>query len=327
MPNRGVAAASGQPAADLRAAVGADRRRRRRSGSALRAARAASPIRMGRRLRLAVARQRHLFADRDDHAPLRQGSLTAALAGVGGWDTTDTLARQPRRKRRRASGTSQAAAQQGATLALVDSELLAYESATLTGTNAYKLTGLQRGLYGTSPRRTPPARLSPGSTAPSSHTICRPIRRPDALFQISELQRFRLRRRGSVDLRRLHLHADRRRPVRSDRRAARQRHPARPRPAVGTSQRSPTTSAVSPARVTGVLDLGNLTRSANNCRLARRGVAKVAAYTGPARRNRRRHHQRSPRGQGRRDAGGWPAAKLAEVSRNARAAVTDASRR
>ncbi len=36
------------------------------------------------------------------------------------------------------------------TLCLVDNELLAYAGATLTGTNAYNLTYLYRGLYGTS---------------------------------------------------------------------------------------------------------------------------------------------------------------------------------
>jgi hypothetical protein len=49
------------------------------------------------------------------------------------------------------TGTSAPSAQAGATLSLVDGELLAYESATLTGANAYNLTGLQRGLSGSSP--------------------------------------------------------------------------------------------------------------------------------------------------------------------------------
>ncbi|MGP8231523.1 MAG: hypothetical protein ACLQL2_02510 [Methylovirgula sp.] len=34
------------------------------------------------------------------------------------------------------------------TLMIVDSEFMAYETATLTGVNAYQLTGLYRGLYG-----------------------------------------------------------------------------------------------------------------------------------------------------------------------------------
>jgi Putative phage tail protein len=82
-------------------------------------------------------------------APLRQGVLTAALSAASGWDTVDMLAVSLAESGATLSGTSQTAAQQGATLALVDSELLAYESATLTGANAYTLTGLARGLGGT----------------------------------------------------------------------------------------------------------------------------------------------------------------------------------
>jgi hypothetical protein len=81
-------------------------------------------------------------------APLRQGALTAALPASSGWDTVDTLAVNLAESGGALAGTSQKAAQQGATLALVDSELLAYESATLTGANAYALTGLSRGLGG-----------------------------------------------------------------------------------------------------------------------------------------------------------------------------------
>ncbi len=83
--------------------------------------------------------------------PLRQGILTAALASASGWDATDTLSVNLAESAGALSGTSQASAQQGATRSLVDGELLAYESATLTGTSAYNLTGLQRGLYGTAP--------------------------------------------------------------------------------------------------------------------------------------------------------------------------------
>jgi len=81
--------------------------------------------------------------------PLRQGVLTAALPAASGWDTTDTLAVNLAESGATLNGTSQASAQQGATRSLVDGELLAYESATLTGADAYNLTGLQRGLYGT----------------------------------------------------------------------------------------------------------------------------------------------------------------------------------
>jgi hypothetical protein len=82
-------------------------------------------------------------------APLRQGVLTGALAAASGWDLTDTLNVSLSESGGSLTGTSAASAQAGATLSLVDSELLAYETATLTGANAYALTGLQRGLAGT----------------------------------------------------------------------------------------------------------------------------------------------------------------------------------
>ena len=83
--------------------------------------------------------------------PLRQGFLTASLASATGWDTTDTLAVSLAESGGVLSGTSAASAQAGSTLSLVDSELLAYETATLTGANAYNLTGLERGLQGSTP--------------------------------------------------------------------------------------------------------------------------------------------------------------------------------
>ncbi len=80
---------------------------------------------------------------------LRQGVLTAALASAIGWDTTDVLAVNLAQSAATLSGTSLVGAQQGSTRSLVDGELLSYESAALSGANAYNLTGLQRGLYGT----------------------------------------------------------------------------------------------------------------------------------------------------------------------------------
>jgi hypothetical protein len=84
-------------------------------------------------------------------APMRQGALTANLASAPGWDATDTLGVNLTESAGALTGTSQAYAQQGGTLCLVDNELLAYENATLTGANAYNLTDLARGLYGTAP--------------------------------------------------------------------------------------------------------------------------------------------------------------------------------
>jgi hypothetical protein len=84
-------------------------------------------------------------------APLRQGLLTNTLPAGAGWDEANTLAVSLSESGGTLSGTSEAAAQQGATLALVDTELLAYESAALTSANAYVLSGLARGIGGTTP--------------------------------------------------------------------------------------------------------------------------------------------------------------------------------
>jgi hypothetical protein len=83
--------------------------------------------------------------------PLRQGVLSAPLASASGWDTSDTLSVSLAQSGATLSGTSAVSAQAGATLALVEGELLAYQNATLTGANAYNLTGLQRGFAGTTP--------------------------------------------------------------------------------------------------------------------------------------------------------------------------------
>ena len=138
-----------------------------------------------------------------------------------------------RRAPERLTGTSQAAAQQGATLSLVDGELVAYENATLTGGNAYSLTGLARGLSG---------------SAPAYHSTGAPFARLDGaivkydlpanlvgqthLFQIPVVQRLRRRRRGPVDVRGLFLHPAGGRRA-SDRRAARLGLRARSRPGHG----------------------------------------------------------------------------------------------
>jgi hypothetical protein len=82
-------------------------------------------------------------------SPLRQGVLTANLMSASGWDASDTLSVNLAESGATLSGASAASAQAGATLSLVDGELLAYESATLAGVGAYNMTGLQRGLAGT----------------------------------------------------------------------------------------------------------------------------------------------------------------------------------
>ena len=84
-------------------------------------------------------------------APLRQGFLTSSLPAAAGWDAVDTLAVNLAESGGTLSGTSQATAQQGGTLSLVDNEFLGYEVATLTTVSNYNLTGLARGLGGSSP--------------------------------------------------------------------------------------------------------------------------------------------------------------------------------
>jgi hypothetical protein len=73
------------------------------------------------------------------------------LPAAAGWDSVDALAINLTQSNGTLAGTSQSAAQAGATLSLVDQELLAYETATLTAASNYNLTGLARGLSGSSP--------------------------------------------------------------------------------------------------------------------------------------------------------------------------------
>ena len=86
-------------------------------------------------------------------APARQGVTTAPLPAFAGAnpDTADTLALDLGESGGVLSSASAADAANGVTLAIVDHELLAYATASLTGTNRYALTGLQRGLYGSTP--------------------------------------------------------------------------------------------------------------------------------------------------------------------------------
>ncbi|MGH6843115.1 MAG: phage tail baseplate protein, partial [Methylocella sp.] len=86
-------------------------------------------------------------------APARQGVLTAALAAPPGSnpDITSTLSVSLVESGGILAGGTTLDAQNGVTLCLVDKELLAYQTATLTGTNAYDLTTLYRGLHGTTP--------------------------------------------------------------------------------------------------------------------------------------------------------------------------------
>ena len=80
--------------------------------------------------------------------PARQGFLSAPLAAAAGWDVANSLSVNMAESAGVLNGATDAAAQAGVTLALVDNELLAYANATLSGANAYNLTRMQRGMFG-----------------------------------------------------------------------------------------------------------------------------------------------------------------------------------
>ena len=85
--------------------------------------------------------------------PCRFGTLTAGLAAWSGGttqDTTNTLSvTMPNGGV--LSSVDNATAAAGLNLIWVDGEMISFQTATLTGTNAYNLTGLYRGLFGTNP--------------------------------------------------------------------------------------------------------------------------------------------------------------------------------
>jgi hypothetical protein len=77
--------------------------------------------------------------------------LTAALPANAGYDTVNTLAVNLGQSAGKLASATAAQALAGATLCLVDNELIAFTTATLTSANHYSLTGVARGLYGTTP--------------------------------------------------------------------------------------------------------------------------------------------------------------------------------
>ncbi len=85
----------------------------------------------------------------------RQGVLLASLPAIAATpagptiDQTNTLRVNLSESAGSLLSGTQSDAQNGATLCYVDGELIAYETAALTGTNTYNLTYLVRGLYGT----------------------------------------------------------------------------------------------------------------------------------------------------------------------------------
>ncbi|ACB96296.1 phage tail protein [Beijerinckia indica] len=79
----------------------------------------------------------------------RQGVTSNVLPVSSNPDTTDTLGVTLVQGVGTLTSVTEAEAQNGATLCYLDGELFAYATATLTGPNAYALTTLVRGLYGT----------------------------------------------------------------------------------------------------------------------------------------------------------------------------------
>jgi hypothetical protein len=103
----------------------------------------------------------------------RYGITTSALpAHAPGSDTTTTLGISLRSNRQMISGSAADVAK-GTTLMNVGGEFLAYQAATLTGTNAYNLTTLNRGLYNT--------------TAPAQAAGAPWVRIDDAIAILSDL--------------------------------------------------------------------------------------------------------------------------------------------
>lgn len=83
----------------------------------------------------------------------RQGVLSAALAAYAGAnpDAADTLGVDMTMSAAELADASSADGAAGRTLFYADGEIMAYSRAALTAANHYNLTGLYRGLYGTSP--------------------------------------------------------------------------------------------------------------------------------------------------------------------------------
>lgn len=81
----------------------------------------------------------------------RYGVLTAALPSHADPDDVDTLSVDLSTSLGALTSATAAEAAAGATLSLVGAELVGFETATLTGANAYDLTGLRRGMQATAP--------------------------------------------------------------------------------------------------------------------------------------------------------------------------------
>ena len=84
--------------------------------------------------------------------PLAQGLLSAYLpVAIAGSDPTDTLSVDLTMSAGVLTNVDATSASLGVTLSLVDNELVSFTTATLTATSQYNLTGLYRGMNGTTP--------------------------------------------------------------------------------------------------------------------------------------------------------------------------------
>jgi len=81
--------------------------------------------------------------------PSTTGQLTANLASHASPDTVNTLSVSLLASFGRLASYSSTQANQGVYLLQVDDELIAYETATLTGAYTYNITNLRRGVFGT----------------------------------------------------------------------------------------------------------------------------------------------------------------------------------
>jgi hypothetical protein len=105
------------------------------------------------------------------NGPARYGTLTASLANHVDPDTTNTLSVSLAASLGALGNATSTEANAGGSLCLVGDELVTYETATLTGANAYNLTTLHRGFLG---------------TLPASHaSAARFVRLDDAIFKFS----------------------------------------------------------------------------------------------------------------------------------------------
>lgn len=82
-------------------------------------------------------------------SPAKVGVSTSVMPDVPSPDTTSVLGVNMSLSGQDLIGASATNANSGATLFVLDNEIMTYEDATLTGTNTYNLQNFQRGLYGT----------------------------------------------------------------------------------------------------------------------------------------------------------------------------------